>query len=137
MMKRNILTVAVLVLLSGMYACKDTDAINEAIAAKKGIVHDSLATVLPNWESETIFINEDKTQIDIIVGDRTLYNAAPEEKAKKADELARMLLRIYGKDNFFEKGNLVVTKDVRNTAHEPKDGISTPMPIAQLKKQGY
>jgi hypothetical protein len=70
----------------------------------------------------------------IIVGDLKFYAASPEEKAQKAEELGKMIMRIYGKGNYLKEGTLIVTKDIRNESEAPADGISTPIDFEGLKK---
>ena len=134
---KHSLIIAAAALCLGAQSCKDVDAINEAVSAKKMVIQDSLATVLPNWKTETVFINEDRTRINIIVTDVTMYDAPADKKQQKAEELAKLLLRIFGKDHFFEEGDLILTKDPGNNSPTPADGVSVPMPISALKKAGY
>ena len=98
------------------------------------IVQDSLATVFPTYQSVKILIDEDRSHMKLVIGDVTFYSASPEEKAKKAREYGLLVERIYGKGNLLKRGEVVVTKDPRNTEMEPKDGVSTPIPFDELKK---
>lgn len=113
-------------------SCKEEADANDG---KTLVIQDSLSTVLPTWQALKVKL-ENKSHMNVIVGDAKLYTATPEEKAKKAEELGKMILRIYGKNNLLEDGNLVVTKNVRNQSETPEDGISTPIPFAELKKAG-
>ncbi len=103
---------------------------------KTRVIQDSLVTVLPTWQALHIKVSEDRSQMTVVVGDATFYKAAPELKAKKADELGRMILRIYGPGNYLQKGTLIVTNDIQNTADAPPDGISTPIDFAKMKGAG-
>ncbi len=98
------------------------------------VIQDSLVNILPTWQALKVKVAKDKTSIDVIVGDATFCNATPEVKAQKAQQLGKMLLRIYSPDSHFEQGNLIVTKDIHNTSFTPKDGVSTAIPFAELKK---
>jgi Ribonuclease G/E len=104
---------------------------------KTNILQDSVINVLPTWQAFHANIYDNRAGINIVVGDLTFYKASPADKAKKAEELGKMILRIYGKGNYLEKGTLIVTNDIRNKDEAPKDGITTPIPIAELKKAGY
>ncbi|MFI5196259.1 MAG: hypothetical protein ACHQD8_04150 [Chitinophagales bacterium] len=101
------------------------------------IIQDSLNSVLPTWQALKIKVEDNRTRMTIVVGDATFYKASNEVKSKKAEDLGKMILRIYGKDNYLEKGNLIVTKDIHNTSETPEDGINTPIDFTELKKVVY
>lgn len=103
---------------------------------KTQIVQDSLSTVFPTWQALKIKVDDDRTNMNVIIGDATFYNAPQDVKNQKAIALGKMVLRIYGKDNYLEKGNLIVTKDIHNTSETPADGITMPIDFAGLKKAG-
>ena len=127
-MKRIVLMLFVAVGLFAMPSCKE-----EAEKDYTKVMEDSLATVLPTWQSVKVNV-QNKTYVDVIVGDLGFYSAAPEVRAQKAKELGGLLLRLYKGDNYFEKGNMIITKDPKNTDMAPKDGVSTPIPFGELKK---
>lgn len=112
-----------------MFSCKEVNN-----AGKSRILEDSMVKVFPAYQSLHIELNSDETEITVVVGDQQFYPASAEEKSKKADELGRMIVRIYGKENYLNKGTLIATKDPRNTSIAPSDGIATPMDIEGLKK---
>jgi len=116
-----------------LYSCKE---VNEN-DGKTRVIQDSLINVLPTWQALKIKVEEDRSKMIIVVGDQQFYNASPDEKSKKAEKLGEMILRIYGKDNYLEKGALIVTKDVQNQSETPTDGISTPIDFVSLKKVVY
>lgn len=111
-------------------SCKEVDT-----EGKSRIVQDSLNTVLPTWQALKIKVEDGGSQMSVIVGDATFYKATEEEKKTTAEELGRMILRIYGPGNYLEKGSLIVTADVRNTSETPADGISVPIDFSALKKE--
>lgn len=128
-MKRFVLPVIIAaVAFGGFTSCKEGDADNDP---KKFVVKDSLANIFPTWQAAEIGVESDKTVINVVIGDKTFYTASPEEKAKKAALLGQMIQRIYGADGHFEKGELIVTKDVKNTSQHPADGVSTPIPFGK------
>ena len=131
-MKKLIYLLAVSGIFLAAPSCKD----RQDNDGKTVIVQDSLRSVLPTWQALKIVVSDDRSDMKIVVGDATFYNAPAAEKATKAAELGRMVLRIYGKDSYLEKGTLIVTKDVRNTAEAPADGIATPIDFSTLKKDG-
>ncbi len=101
---------------------------------KTVIIQDSLIKVFPTWQALKIKVEDNRTRMDVIIGDATFYKASAAQKAAKAEELGKMIVRIYGKDCYLEKGNLIVTSDVHNQSETPADGISTPIDFAKLKQ---
>lgn len=104
---------------------------------KTNVINDSISNIFPSCQAFHANIYDNREGINIVLGDLTFYKASEEERKRKADELAKMILRIYGKDNYLKRGTLIVTKDIRNTSEAPTDGITTPIPITELKKAGY
>jgi len=117
-------------LIAALPSCKEMND-NDG---KTQIVQDSLINVFPTWQALKIKVDDNRTQMNVIIGDATFYNASADVKNQKAVELGKMILRIYGKDNYLEKGNLVVTKDIHNTSETPADGISIPINFTEMKK---
>ncbi len=113
--------------------CACGDRIGD-ISGKSKDVQDSLVNVFPTWQSAKIVISDNNTSMSVIIGDATFYTAPDDVKKTKAEELGKMVLRICGKDNFLEKGSLIVTSDIRNISATPVDGISVPIDFAGLKK---
>ena len=126
---KSVLSVIALVSMCMLFSCSE-----EAVDAKSRVVQDSLVNVLPQWQALKIKIGDNNTSMLIVVGDATFYKATPEEKSKKATELGEMILRIFGKGNYLEKGNLIVTADIHNTSEAPADGIAVPIDFEALKK---
>jgi hypothetical protein len=130
-MKRLFLFFAALFITATIFSCKEGD-----YEAKSLIVQDSLVNVLPTWQALKIKLGENNTNMRIVVGDATLYKASDDVKKQKAQEVAKLVLRIYGPGNYLEKGNLIITADVRNKSENPQDGINIPIDFAALKKAG-
>ena len=126
---RPILLFIALMSIFGMYSCHEMD-----VEGKSAIVHDSLVNIFPRWQALKIEVGDNNTSMLIVMGDATFYNAPQEEKNKKATELGQMVLRIFGKGNYLEKGTLIVTSDIHNNSKTPPDGISIPIDFATLKK---
>jgi hypothetical protein len=132
-MKKLLLLLLPLLSMGALFSCKE-GVDNEG---KTRIIQDSLNSVLPTWQALKIKVEDDHSTMNIVVGDATFYNASDDEKKKKAIELGQMVERIYGKGNYLEKGNLIVTKDVRNTSERPADGITIPIDFKVLNKEMY
>lgn len=129
---RKLFAIILIGFIAATSACKEGND-NDG---KTQIVQDSLSTVFPTWQALKIKVDDDRTNMTVIIGDATFYNAPQDVKNQKATDLGKMVLRIYGKDNYLEKGKLIVTKDVHNTSETPADGISLPIDFAGLKKAG-
>ena len=130
-MKRSLLVFAISCSLFAIPSCKEGTS-NDG---KTLVIQDSISNIFPTCQALHINVEGDKSVMVVVIGDLTFYKASPEEKSKKAAELGKMILRIYGKDNHLDKGMLVVTNDLYNTSDEPKDGIVTPMDFSELKKR--
>jgi hypothetical protein len=129
---KKLLPLVFIAFVATMFSCKDRTE-NDG---KTLIIQDSLINIFPTWQALKIKVSEDRSQMDVIIGDATFYNASPEVKNQKAMELGKMVLRIYGKDSYLEKGRLVVTKDIHNNSETPADGIAIPINFAEMKKAG-
>ncbi|MCD6011946.1 MAG: hypothetical protein K0Q79_1808 [Flavipsychrobacter sp.] len=130
---KNILSLcASVVLFTFLFSCKDVPDLR----GRTPILNDSIRTtnMFPTFRALHIDLNEDWTEITVVIGDPNFYGASAEEKNKKAEELGKMIVRIYGTENYLDKGTLVVTKDVNNTSNTPADGISVPIDLKALKK---
>jgi hypothetical protein len=125
----------VLILATTIFAIPSCDRTEND--GKTRIIQDSLNTVLPTWQALKIKVEDDRSKMTIVVGDATFYKASADEKNKKAEEVGKLVLRIYGKDNYLEKGSLIVTKDIRNESENPADGIQLPIDFTGLKKIVY
>ena len=129
-MRSAFLSILVLMLICSLHSC---DRIGD-ISGQSQVVKDSLVNIFPTWQSAKIIIGDNNTSMSVVIGDATFYTAPDSEKKAKAEELGKMVLRICGKDNFLEKGYLVVTSDIRNISASPADGISVPIDFTALKK---
>ena len=130
-MRSVLLSSLAFIFICSLYACGDRIG---DISGKSQIVKDSLVNIFPTWQSAKIVITDNNTGMSVIIGDATFYTAPDDVKKAKAEELGKMILRICGKNNFLEKGNLVVTSDVRNISASPVDGVSVPIDFTALKK---
>lgn len=106
---------------------------NKDYEGKTVVLQDSLVNVFPTWQALKVKVVEDKTVINVIIGDATFYKASETEKQQKADELAAMIERIYGPGNRLQQGNLVVTDDIHNNSETPPNGITVPLHFKDKK----
>ena len=103
------------------------------IAGKSQTIQDSLVNIFPTWQSVKIKVGDNNMSMIVVIGDATFYKAPDDVKKAKAIELGKMVLRLWGSHNYFDKGNLIVTSDTRNISESPADGISIPIDFAGLK----
>ncbi len=129
-MRSAFFSLLTLVLVCALHSC---DRIGD-ISGKSQVVKDSLVNLFPTWQSAKIIIGDNNTTMSVVIGDATFYKAPDNVKKEKAQELGKMVLRICGKDNFLEKGYMVVTADISNISASPSDGISVPIDFTALKK---
>ena len=126
---RSLLAFIAVVSVFSMCSCNEMD-----VDGKTRVIQDSLVNIFPSWQALKIKVGDNNTSMLIVMGDASFYKATDDEKAKKAAALGQMVLRIFGKGNYLEKGKLVVTGDIRNNSETPPDGISIPIDFSALKK---
>ncbi len=129
-MKTVLLFVAAVFTFS-IYSCTEMD-----VNGKSVVLQDSLVNIFPRWQAIKIEVGDNNTSMLIVMGDATFYNAPDEEKKKKTEELGKMILRIFGKGNYLEKGTFIITADIHNMSRTPPDGIAIPIDFSALKKAG-
>lgn len=129
-MRAVIIALSLAALTLGMGASCNEGADNDG---KTVILQDSMINVFPTWQALKIKVEDNRTEMTVVIGDATFYTAPDAQKSKKAEELAKMIMRIYGAGNYLEKGKLIVTKNVQNTEWAPADGIELPMDFSALK----
>jgi len=129
-MKRPLAITAIAV--AGLFAIPSCNQVDTE--GKTRIIQDSIGNVLPTWQALKIHVENNQSDMKIVVGDASFYKAPEDVKKQKADELARMILRIYGPGNYLEKGELIVTANTANSSEAPPDGISIPINFAEIKK---
>jgi hypothetical protein len=129
---KQLLFAAALLLIVAASSCNFTD-----YESKKQVVQDSLVHIFPTWQAAKLWIDDDNTTFNVVIGDQSFYKQTQEEKDAKAKELGKMVLRIFGKDNFLKRGVLIATMDTRNESKTPADGVKMSIQIEELKKEGY
>jgi len=100
-------------------------------------IEDGIPKVIPTVTLINTRQGDDHTKIKIILGDPTFYNANADEKHSKAVEVGKMVLEVVGVDNSLSDGKLVITKDVKNQAEDPADGITLDMKLDSLNNELY
>ena len=131
-MKQSLLLIAIASSLVFTPSCKDVDASD---TPSQEMLRDSLFRNYPTIASISLGV-EGRSDLTVTIGDPVLYAASDDKKKKEADEIGHMALRIFGKDNFLEKGKLVISKDQKNKKIDPPDGITIPIDIEGMKKAG-
>ncbi len=132
-MKRLLLLVASALFVMNIFSCKEV----ESLKGRSRILEDSMVNIFPTYESLHIELNDDETEITVVVGDLKFYPTSAEEKSKKAEELGKLIVRVYGTENYLNKGTLIATKDRNNTSNTPADGIATPIELKKMKELLY
>jgi hypothetical protein len=91
-------------------SCKDTETSYTQYSEQ---MKDSIFQSYPTVAGITIEI-KDRTQLDITLGSADMFTKSDAERQKTANELGMMALRLYPKDNSFEKAQLIVSKDEKS-----------------------
>jgi hypothetical protein len=91
-------------------SCKDTEADYSQYDEQ---MKDSIFKYYPSVAGITIEI-KDRNELDITLGSVDMFKTANAERQKTANELGMMALRLYPKDNSFEKALLIVSKDEKS-----------------------
>lgn len=128
-MKKLILPI-VATMIVAISSCKD----EESYMPQEAAMRDSIFSAYPSTVASVHLHVTDKTDLRIVLGGEKLYTSAPEERQKMANNLGGMAVRIFGKDSYLKTGELILTKDERNTLDTPADGISTKINIEAMKK---
>jgi hypothetical protein len=129
-MKRILLAASVSLALFSLPSCKDDTGTDAPQITK---LTDTLLKAYATVGSVKVQV-EDRTQINVVLGDAHLYAASEADKAKTAKEVGQLAVSIFGKDTYLQKGKLIVTKNERNTLLTPPDGQSTPIDIKAIKE---
>lgn len=130
MVLKSALFSLIALLVIAFSACKEAD--ESTHMAKMDEMKDSIFKAYPTVAAVTMNV-QNETLLIITLGDKHLYKATDAGKQKTAIDLGLMTLRIFGNDNSFNKGKLIVTPNERNDKAEPEDGIVTMINIDSLK----
>ena len=131
-MKRLLGIILVAFALMAIPSCKEGMDWNNV----KLKLQDSIFAALPTCQAIHLTPDNDGTHLIIVVGDITLYKAPHDQQVQKAQQIAKMVLRVVGENNYLDKGTFTITSDIHNDVDNPKDGIAIPVDFAALKKGG-
>jgi len=93
-----------------LHSCKDTDTDYSQYDVQ---MKDSIFKYYPTVAGITIEI-KDKTELDITLGSIDMFKTSEADRQTTGNELGIMALRLYPKDNSFEKAVLIVSKDEKS-----------------------
>jgi len=94
---------------------------------------DTIFAGYPTVAGVTIDVQE-STMLEVVLKDASLYNKTDADRQKVATSIGMMALRIFGKDNKLERGELLVSKDMPSGEIIPDDAKKTNINIDSLKK---
>jgi hypothetical protein len=109
-MKNTIALLSITSALLFLSACKDSETSYTQYSEQ---MKDSIFKYYPTVAGITIEV-KDRTQLDITLGSADMFSRSDAERSKTANELGMMALRLYPKDNSFEKAQLIVSKDEKS-----------------------
>ena len=130
-MKRVFSIVIVAAALFAIPSCKE---VVETDRPQMQALSDSIFHTY-NTVGSVYIVPDDRSHLKVVLGDAQLYKAGDDKKKMVAEEIGRMAIFIFGKDNYLHDGKLIITKDLKNHSGEPADGIAVPIDITGLKKQ--
>lgn len=128
-MKQTLLLLLLAISTGLLPSCKEVNT-----EGKAQVLQDSMINIFPNWQALKVWVDDNNTEIDVVMCDKSMYSAPAAEQKQKADALAKMIVRIYGMENYLTTGKLILTMDANNTAKAPADGVTILMDIAAEKK---
>ena len=76
-------------------------------------MEDTLFSTYPTVNRVTANVTDNEV-INIILGDKELYNDAEEKRLKVTEEIGHMTLNIYEANNWLKKGTVTFTSDETN-----------------------
>lgn len=130
-MKKIALTIVMGCAVFVWAACNQPKELNMAQVHQ---LEDSIPHLVPGASTIHTLV-EQNTQLKVIVGDVSFYDAPADKKQAAAQAVGRAALHIFGKD--ISEGQLIITKDLNNSQGVPADGVATDMQIdAQKKSMG-
>ena len=130
MIKRIFLPAIVVLFFVLMSSCGEESSYMPQIAEMK----DSIFKAYPTTVASILIDVDNKTKLNIVLGGEALYKTEADKRQKMANDLGLMAVRIFGKDSYLKTGQLVITKDEKNSLVTPPDGLSVPINIDSLKK---
>jgi hypothetical protein len=97
-------------------------------------MEDTLFSTYPTVNRVTANVT-DNEEIDIILGDKELYEATEEKRLKVTEEIGQMTLAIYDANNWLKKGTVIFTSDETNIDVKESLKKRYDMHIEELKSQ--
>ncbi len=131
-MKNLIVLSAITACILFFSACKDPDA---AYTQYSEQMKDSIFKSYPTVAGITIEV-KDRTALDITLGSVDLFKTSDAEREKTANELGMMALRLYPKDNSFEKVRLIVSRDEKSEHVNIAEAKISNINLDSLRKLG-
>ncbi len=121
---KNILLVGMFcAVFAALHSCKSGEASN---MPQMQMLRDSIFNTYATVGAIKMKV-ENGSHLHLVLGDAKLYAATTQDQQKEADDIAKLALRIFGKESSLRTGKLIVTKNERNEDEQPKDGKEVPM----------
>jgi hypothetical protein len=112
-------------------ACQDDETSRMPIIEQ---MKDSIFKAYPTVMQVTIKVGNDGKELEVLLGDKHLYNSSDDKLQQTATELGAMALRLFGKNNEFATGVLHVSSDEKNIDPDPAIIRIAPINIDSMKK---
>lgn len=119
---KNLSLVLALATSSLLFSCKEPADNTEAIKR----MEDTLFKSYPTMAGVSVEV-KDNSVLNIVVRSAQLYSTSTENKQKVSGEINDISKSVFGTNNELEKGEVIFTRDERNTDMNPQDAERFPM----------
>jgi hypothetical protein len=96
-------------------------------------MEDTLFKAFPTVRRLSIEVLDDE-DVSVLLGDKELFNASDEKRKKVTEEIGRITIHIYDKDNWLKKGTVTFVADESNLDVKNAEKKVYDMQIEQLKE---
>lgn len=97
-------------------------------------MEDTLFSTYPTVNRVTANVTDNEA-IDIVLGDKELYDAPEEKRLQVTEEIGNMTLTIYEANNFLKKGTVTFTSDESHVEVNDSLKRTYDMPLERLRAQ--
>ena len=116
---RSLLVVAAATLL---FSCDEP--VDNTASIKR--MEDTLFKSYPTMAGVSVEVKAN-SELNVVVRSAQLYSTSPENKQKVSAEIEAIAQSIFGMNNELDKGQVIFTKDERNTDMNPPDAERFPI----------
>lgn len=123
---KNLRLVLALATSTLLFSCQDE--VNNTESIKR--MEDTLFKSYPTMAGVSVEVKANK-ELNIVVRSAQLYSTSTENKQKVSTEIQDIAESVFGTNNELDRGEVIFTKDERNTDMNPPDAERFPMTFPQ------